>query len=185
MGFFHVLKYSYLFWFVTIHPYADGNGRIARAITDMALAQDENLAERYYSLSTQIMEDRQSYYQVLEKCQKGDLNITAWMVWFLKCFHRAIHKADHIVGNVLQKTRFWQMHRDVALTRRQRKAVDRLLDAGPGGFEGGLTTRKYTGMTRASRATSYREIMDLVSKGFLCKNPGMGRSTSYDLIWPE
>ena len=172
------------FWFVSIHPYEDGNGRLARAITDMALAQDEKLAVRYYSFSAQIMEDRQEYYEVLEKCQKGGLDITDWLVWFLGCFERAIAKSDSLIGKVLQKARFWEINGQKQMTVRQRKVINRLLDAGAGGFTGGLTTRKYSGMTKASRATSYREITDLVSKDILVQNPGKGRSVSYDLVWP-
>jgi Fic family protein len=172
------------FWFVSIHPYEDGNGRLARAITDMALAQEEKLAVRYYSFSAQIMEERQSYYEVLEKCQKGDLDITEWLLWFLGCFERAIARSDDLIGKVLLKARFWEIHRQTELNQRQRKVINRLLDAGTGGFEGGLTTRKYTGMTKSSRTTSYREITDLLDKKILSQNPGKGRSVSYDLVWP-
>ena len=173
------------FWFVTIHPYEDGNGRIARAITDMALAQDEKLAVRYYSFSAQIIEERKEYYEVLEKCQKGDLDITAWLVWFLDCFERAIIRSDKLISTVLQKARFWEMHSQTEISMRQRKVINRLLNAGQGGFEGGLTTRKYAGMTKASKATGYREITDLLNKKVLIQNPGRGRSVSYDLAWPE
>lgn len=173
------------FWFVTIHPYEDGNGRLARAITDMALAQDEGMAVRYCSFSAQIMEERQGYYEVLEKCQKGNLDITAWLLWFLGCFERAIARSDELIGKVLQKARFWKIHSQTELNQRQRKVINRLLDAGPGGFEGGLSTRKYVGMTKASRATSYREITDLLNKKILFQNPGKGRSVTYDLAWPE
>lgn len=173
------------FWFVTIHPYEDGNGRLARVITDMALAQDEKLSVRYYSLSTQIMKEREGYYQALERSQKGGLDITAWLVWFLGCFERAVVRSDTLIGKALQKARFWEQHRKVPLTERQRKVVNRLLDAGPGGFSGGLTTRKYAGMTKSSRATSYREINDLLSKKILVRKPGKGRSVNYDLTWPE
>jgi Fic family protein len=173
------------FWFVTIHPYEDGNGRLARAITDMALARDEKLTVRYYSVSAQIMEEREGYYQVLEKCQKGDLDITDWLLWFLGCFERAIARSDGLIGRVLLKARFWEIHSQTELNQRQRKVINRLLDAGPGGFEGGLTNRKYAGMTKSSRATSYREIIDLLGKKILIQNPGKGRSVSYALIWPE
>lgn len=173
------------FWFVSIHPYQDGNGRLARAITDMALAQDEKRAVRYYSISAQIMEERRGYYEVLEKCQKGDLDITEWLLWFLGCFERAIIRSGELIGRVLQKARFWEIYAQTALNPRQRKVVNRMLDAGPGGFQGGLTTRKYAGMTKSSRATSYREINDLLGKGILLRNPGMGRNVSYDLVWPE
>ncbi len=173
------------FWFVTIHPYEDGNGRLARAITDMALAQDEKMPTRYYSFSAQIMEERQEYYRVLEKCQKGDLDITAWLLWFLGCFKRAISRSDKLISTVLQKARFWEIHSQTEINVRQRKVINRLLDAGRYGFEGGLTTRKYAGMTKTSKATSYREIADLQSKKILFQNPGKGRSVSYDLAWPK
>lgn len=173
------------FWFVSIHPYEDGNGRLARAITDMALAQDERLAVRYYSLSAQIMQERQGYYQVLEQCQKGGLDITRWLAWFLGCFERALDTSDTLIGKVLKKARFWEMHGRKGLSARQRKVINRLLDAGQDGFEGGLTTRKYAAMTKASRATSFREINDLLGKGMLIQNPGGGRSVSYGLAWPE
>lgn len=172
------------FWFVSIHPYEDGNGRLARALTDMALAQDEGLAVRFYSLSAQIMEERQGYYAVLESCQKGGLDITAWLDWFLGCFERALTRSDALIGKVLQKARFWEIHSQTQLSLRQRKVINRLLDAGPGGFAGGLTNRKYAGITKASRATCYREIADLLDKNILSRNPGQGRSVSYDLVWP-
>lgn len=173
------------FWFVTIHPYEDGNGRLARAITDMALARDEKLAVRYYSLSAQIMEEREGYYEVLERCQKGDLDISDWLLWFIGCFERAVDRSGELIGRVLLKARFWEIHGQTELNPRQRKVVSRLLDAGPGGFEGGLTTRKYAGMTKSSRATGYREITDLLSKKILRRNPGGGRSVSYDLVRPD
>ena len=162
------------FWFVAIHPYDDGNGRLARAITDMALAQDEKLATRYYSLSSQIMAERKGYYEILEKCQKGDLDISSWLLWFLGCFERAIAGSDLLIAKVLQKARFWEIHSQTEINQRQRKVINRLLDAGQGGFEGGLTSRKYAGMTKTSKATSYREITDLLTKKILIKNPGKG-----------
>ena len=173
------------FWFVTIHPYEDGNGRLARAITDMALAQDEDLAVRYYSFSAQIMDERREYYGVLEKCQKGGLDITAWLSWFLECFERAIDRSNKLIAKVLLKARFWETHGRVRIMDRQLKVVNRLLDACPGGFVGGLSTRKYVGMTKTSRATAYREITDLVTKGMLRQNTGKGRSVSYDLAWAD
>ena len=172
-------------WFVTIHPYEDGNGRLTRAITDMALAQDEQLGVRCYALSAQIMRERDAYYTILEKSQQGGLDITEWLLWFLGCFERAIAGSDAVIGTVLDKARFWEVHGGASLTARQRKVVNRLLDAGRGGFAGGLTTRKYSGMTKASRATSYREISDLLDKKILIQNPGQGRSVSYDLAWPD
>jgi Fic family protein len=151
----------------------------------MALAQDEKLNVRYYSLSVQIMAERQEYYRVLERCQKGGLDITEWLSWFLGCYARAIVRSEKIIAKVLHKARFWEVHSRTPLTDRQVKVINRLLDAGPGGFIGGLTTRKYVGMTRVSRATAYREITVLINKKMLRQNPGKGRSVSYDLLWPE
>jgi Fic family protein len=172
-------------WFVTVHPFDDGNGRIARTITDMALAQDENLATRCYSLSSQIMAERDTYYEVLEHTNKKGGDITQWLKWFLACMSRAILSSNRLLSNVMQKARFWQRNAKTDLNDRQRKALNRLLEAGPGGFEGGLTNRKYAGMTHVSRATAQRELADLVKKGILRPNPGGGRSVSYDLNWDE
>ena len=172
-------------WFVTVHPFDDGNGRIARTITDMALAQDENLATRCYSLSSQIMAERDAYYEVLERTNKKDGDITQWLKWFLGCMSRAILSSNRLLSNVMQKARFWKCHAQTDLNDRQRRALNRLLDAGPGGFEGGLTNRKYAGMTHVSRATAQRELADLVKKDILRPNPGAGRSASYDLNWNE
>lgn len=173
------------FRFVTIHPFEDGNGRVARALTDLALAQDERLPARFYSLSSQIMAEREEYYAVLEKTQKGDGDITAWLEWFLGCFGRAIERSAHLMSAALLKSRFWRRHSQTEISERQKKVLNRLLDAGPGGFEGGLTTRKYTGLTRVSRATAYREIADMVEKNLLRPNPGGGRSASYEIAWEE
>ncbi|ADK85951.1 filamentation induced by cAMP protein Fic [Desulfarculus baarsii DSM 2075] len=175
--------------FVTIHPFDDGNGRLARTLTDMALAQDENLPARYYSLSAQIMHQRNSYYDVLERTQKGDGDATEWLLWFLERVDRAMAVAERTIAKVLLKAEFWRRHTATTLSERQRKVVNRLLDAGPedlgGGFEGGLTNRKYLGMTKASRATAYRELADLVAKGILRPREGKGRGAAYDLVWPE
>lgn len=174
------------FYFVIIHPFEDGNGRIARALTDMALAQDEKLNIRYYSLSSQIMEERKGYYHILEKCSKSDNpDVTKWLIWFLECFERAIRRSDKIIGRVLAKADFWQEHAQDQLNDRQKKALNRMLDAGPGGFEGGLTTRKYVGMNKVSRATAFREISDMIEKKILRQLPGKGRSVHYDIIWPQ
>ncbi len=170
------------FYFVTIHPFEDGNGRITRALTDMALAQDEKFPIRHYSLSSQIMEEREEYYEVLERSQKGRGDLTDWLKWFLECHIRAVDGATKLVGDVLVKARFWQEHDKTNINERQRKIVNRLLDVGKGKFEGGLTTRKYVSMTNTSRATAFREISDLLAKGFLLQNPAKGgRSVSYDL----
>lgn len=171
------------FYFVTIHPFEDGNGRIARALTDMALAQDEKLSTRFYSLSSQIMEERNDYYDVLEACQKGSGDVTSWLKWYLECYTHAVEKAEKLIGNVLSKARFWQDHSQISISDRQRKVINRLLDAGKDGFEGGLTTRKYVSMAKVSRATAFREISELVENGFLIENSSKGRSVSYDLKW--
>ncbi len=170
------------FHFITIHPFEDGNGRIARALTDMALAWDERSPVRFYSLSNGIMAERDDYYNILERSQKGDGDITEWLLCFLGCMERAIENSETLVAGGPAKAAFWQKHGQTALTAQQQKVINRLLDAGPGGFEGGLTTRKYVSMAKVSRATAYREISDLVSKGILVANPGKGRSISYRLV---
>ncbi|MBI4323146.1 MAG: Fic family protein [Candidatus Omnitrophica bacterium] len=170
-------------YFVTIHPFEDGNGRIARALTDMALAEDEQLSTRYYSLSSQIMEERDHYYTVLEESQKGNTDVTKWLTWYVGCYGRAVNKAETLIADVLAKAEFWQHYRQTGINERQRKVVNRLLDAGRGGFQGGLTTRKYVSLTTVSRATAFREISELVGKGLLRQNPAKGRSASYDVNW--
>jgi len=171
------------FYFITIHPFEDGNGRIARALTDMALAQDDKNPVRFYSLSSQIMKERKRYYDILERSQKGDVDITAWLSWFLECYTHALESALQSVAKVLAKATFWQHFGQTPLNERQRKVVNLLLNAGIGGFEGGMTTRKYVSIAKASRATAFREITDLVEKGVLIQNPTKGRNTSYDLNW--
>lgn len=171
------------FRFVAIHPYEDGNGRLARAITDRAIARDDRHPARYYSMSSQIMKERLDYYAALGRCSTGDGDLTPWLAWFLGCFGRAIESSEQRLVVVLDKARFWRLHAGLSLSERQRKVVDRLLDAGRGGFEGGLSTRKYVGMTGASRATAFREIGDLLTSGILVRRPGGGRSVSYDLRW--
>jgi Fic family protein len=171
--------------FVTIHPFEDGNGRIARALTDMAVAQDDGQFIRYYSLSSQIMAQRKSYYDVLENCQKGNGDITQWLVWFLDCFCSAINRSETLLATVLDRTTFWKTHDQKSIAERQRKVINRMLDAGRGNFEGGLTTRKYVSMANVSRATAFREIEQMVKLGLLKLNPGRGRSVNYDLNWDE
>lgn len=171
------------FYFVTIHPFEDGNGRVARAITDMALAQDENLGQRFYSVSSQILTERKIYYDTLESTQKGGLDITGWILWFVECVHRAILNSEKLVATILAKADFWHRHGGIQMSDRQRKVINRLLDAGKGGFEGGLTTRKYVALTKASRATAFREINDLLERDILKPNKGGGRNVSYDLNW--
>jgi Fic family protein len=167
--------------FVTIHPFDDGNGRLARAISDLALAEDERDGRRLYSMSAAISAERKTYYRVLERAQRGAGDVTEWMLWFLDCFERAVAASRGQTGKALFAERFWREHRDVVLNPRQRKVLARLLEAGPGGFEGGLTNRKYVGLTSTSRESAKRDIADLVAKGLLVPGPGKGRSASYAL----
>jgi len=164
-------------WFVTIHPFDDGNGRIARAIADMSLARSENSPQRFYSMSTQIRQERNAYYDILEATQKGTMDVTRWMEWFLGCLGRAIDGAQVTLSAVLRKARFWERIKDVQLNERQRLAVNGLLD----GFEGKLTTSKYAALTKCSQDTAHRDILALVDNGVLVRNPEGGRSTSYSL----
>lgn len=167
-------------WFVTIHPFDDGNGRIARALTDMALAQDDKQRVRYYSLSTLIMTEREGYYDILERTQKGSCDITKWLVWFMECFAKAILRSEDIMNGAFSKSEFWRLHAQDQLSERQKKVINRLLDEGPGGFVGGLTTKKYASMTHASRATAFRELDQLLDLGIL-KRVGQGRAVRYEL----
>ena len=164
-------------WFVTVHPFDDGNGRIARAIADMALARSERSTQRFYSMSAQILRERSDYYTMLERTQKAALDITPWQNWFLSCLHRAIEGAQGTLGVVLDKARFWNRFAQQSLNERQIKVLNRLLD----GFEGKLTTSKWAKLTKSSQDTAYRDIMDLVERGALLKDSGGGRSTSYSL----
>ena len=164
-------------WFVTIHPLDDGNGRIARAITDMALARSEQSAQRFYSMSAQIRQERATYYDVLERTQKGTMDITHWMDWFLGCLGRAIEGAQATLAAVLSKARFWETFADFPLNERQRLVLNRLLD----GFEGTLTTSKWAKLAKCSHDTALRDILALVERGILVRNPEGGRSTSYGL----
>lgn len=167
-------------YFVTLHPFEDGNGRLARALTDMALAQDEKLSTRFYSLSTRLMARRSDYYDALERAQKGTLDVTDWLEWFLNTFIAALDSSRGTVERVLFKSRFWQNNAGLDISARQRKVLNRLLDD-PEVFQKGVTTRHYVGMTRASRATAYREIADLVEKGVLKHHSGQGRNVRYAL----
>jgi Fic family protein len=164
-------------WFVTIHPFDDGNGRIARAITDMALARSENSPQRFYSMSAQIRQERNAYYDILEQTQKGSLDITPWMEWFLDCLGRAIDGAQTTLAAVLAKARFWSAIAGIAINDRQRLVLNRLLD----GFEGKLTTSKYAKLATCSHDTALRDILQLVERGVLARNAEGGRSTSYAL----
>jgi Fic family protein len=165
-------------WFVTIHPFDDGNGRIARAIADQALARSEQSSQRFYSMSAQIRKERNAYYDMLEATQKGDLEITPWLEWFLGCLDRAFDGAETILGSVLAKARFWEKHAGASLNDRQRKVINRMLD----GFEGKLTSSKWAKLAKCSQDTAGRDIDDLIKRGILVKDAAGGRSTSYSLV---
>jgi Fic family protein len=164
-------------WFVTIHPFDDGNGRIARAIADLVLARSEHSPKRFYSMSAQIRQERNEYYEILEQTQKGTLEITRWMTWFLGCLDRAFDGAEATLAGVLRKARFWEAHRGDSLHERQRKILNHLL----AGFEGKLTSSKWAKLAHCSQDTANRDINDLVNRGILTKDTAGGRSTSYSL----
>lgn len=164
-------------WFVTIHPFDDGNGRIARAIADLLLARSENTPQRFYSMSAQIREERKSYYDVLEATQKGGLDITPWLEWFLACLNRAFDGAESTLAAVMKKARFWEVHASQPFNDRQRLVLNRMLN----GFEGKLTNAKYAKLAKCSSDTALRDIDDLVKRGVLLKDAAGGRSTSYSL----
>ena len=166
-------------WFVTVHPFDDGNGRIARAIADLALARSEGSPQRFYSMSAQIRLERGDYYDVLERTQQGTLDVTVWMEWFLGCLDRAIEGAQTMLGAVLAKARFWESVRDVGLNDRQRLVLNRMLD----GFEGELTTSKYAKLAKCSQDTALRDISSLAEYGVLVRSEEGGRSTSYGLAY--
>ena len=169
------------FWFVTIHPFEDGNGRIARTIADMALARAEGTAERFYSASAQIEAERKQYYLQLERSQRGGVDITSWLEWFLSCLGRALARAETDLANVLRKAQVWELINEAPVNERQRKVINRLLD----GFEVKLTTSKYARMVKSSEDTALRDIKNLVDRGVLVRNEGGGRSVSYRLAEPD
>ena len=164
-------------WFVTIHPFDDGNGRIARALADMALAQADGTRDRFYSLSSALEARRGEYYLQLESAQRASLDITAWLVWFLSCLDRTLEDANRSLAAVLEKSRLWQRINLLPVNERQRKVINRMLDA----FAGYLTAAKYARLAECSSDTALRDIRGLMSRGILVKNPGGGRSTSYRL----
>jgi Fic family protein len=164
-------------WFVTIHPFDDGNGRIARAIADMILARSEKSPQRFYSMSEQIRQERNAYYDILEQTQKRTVDITRWLIWYLSCLGRAIENAQSILATVLSKARFWEHAQAVPLNERQVLILNRLLE----GFEGKLTSSKYAKLAKCSQDTALRDILSLVGNGILVRNPAGGRSTSYAL----
>ncbi len=165
-------------WFVTIHPFEDGNGRMARAIADMSLARSEGSAQRFYSMSAQIRRERKAYYDILEATQRSDLDISAWLEWFLSCLDRAFGGADDVLAAVLTKARFWERRAREPINDRQRAIIDRLLN----GFEGKLTSSKYASLAKCSQDTALRDIDNLVKRGVLVKDPAGGRSTSYSFV---
>lgn len=164
-------------WFVTLHPFDDGNGRMARAVGDLFLARADGNAQRFYSLSAQIQRERKHYYDILERTQKGDLDVTRWLAWFLQALGRALGSAQRTVDDVLAKARFWQHWASVPLNPRQIQLLNRLLD----GFEGKLTSGKWAAIAKCSPDTALRDINDLITRDMLRKAPGGGRSTAYEL----
>jgi Fic family protein len=177
----HILKAAIAhFWFVTIHPFSDGNGRIARAIADMQLTRSEDDEQRFYSMSAQIRIDRNSYYKVLEESQKGTLDITSWLEWFFQCLEKALDASAGIFKNVLMKAKFWDEKKNISINDRQRKVLNRLLD----GFEGHLNTSKWAKLTKSSPDTALRDIQDLIAKKILKRQKAGGRSTNYILRYP-
>lgn len=164
-------------WFVTIHPFDDGNGRITRALTDMLLAQSDKSTQRFYSMSAQIRVERKQYYEMLEKTQKGTLDITNWILWFLNCLINALKSTDSVLIRVLFKAEFWKKHIDTAINDRQRKLLNKLLD----GIDGKLTSSKWAKIAKCSKDSAVRDINDLIEKGILQKEAAGGRSTNYEL----
>jgi Fic family protein len=162
---------------VTVHPFDDGNGRIARAIADWALARSEHSPQRFYSMSAQIQQERRDYYDMLERTQKGTLDVTPWIEWFLGCLGRAFDRTDVTLATVLRKARFWESHAHVVINARQRDIVNRLLD----GSAETVTTKKWATLTKSSHDTALRDIQALMESGILQKDPAGGRSTSYSL----
>lgn len=165
-------------WFVTIHPFDDGNGRVARAITDLALAQSEGSGQRFYSMSSQIQNERSDYYNALERTQKGALDVTDWLEWFLGCFSRTIDRAESALAQVLRKADFWQRYEREHFSERQKAVLNRYLD----GFDGKLTAKKWAAVGKCSIPTAQRDILDLVERNVLRRLPGGSKNTSYELI---
>lgn len=164
-------------WYVTIHPFDDGNGRIARAIADMALARSEGSAQRFYSMSAQIRVERKAYYDILETTQQGDLDVTDWLLWFLNCLDHAFDGAEQTLASILAKAAFWERLKGEVINERQQRVLNKLLD----GFQGKLTSSKWAQLTKISPDTALRDITDLIQRGILQKDAGGGRSTSYSL----
>ena len=172
-------------WFVTLHPFDDGNGRLTRTITDLALAQGEAQAIRFYAMSASILEDRSGYYRALETCQKSNTDITVWLEWFLQTLLRSLQQAMARIESVLGKARFWQAHRESELSTEQTKVLNRLLDGGERGFEGGISAAQYQAVAKVSKATATRHLAELLDKDCLQRLPGGGRSTRYQIKYPD
>lgn len=166
------------FWFVTIHPFDDGNGRIARAITDMQLARSDGSPQRFYSMSNQILTERKKYYDILERTQRSNGDITEWLEWFLSCLGNALINSREVLESVLTKAKFWELHSQRPLNDRQRLMLNKLLD----GFEEKLTSSKWAKITRCSQDTAIRNIQSLINKGILRKEAEGGRSTNYEIM---
>ena len=168
-------------WFVTVHPFDDGNGRIARALTDLQLARADGSKQRFYSMSAQILKERKGYYDVLEKTQKETLEITEWLLWFIECLDRALDASSEILSGILKKATFWLAHQQTELNDRQRKMIGALLDET---LVGKLNNSKWAKMTKVSNDTALRDIQDLLAKNILVKEEGGGRNTSYRILYP-
>ncbi len=170
------------FYFVTLHPFDDGNGRITRALTDLALVQADRQAIRLYSVSAAILERRRDYYRVLEQCQRAGLDITDWLVWFLETVMQAVQTAEAVLERTLARPRFWRRHQGVGLSAAQVKVLNRLLEGGEDGFPLGISAAQYAAVAKVSKATATRHLAELVEKGCLERLPGGGRSTRYGVV---
>ncbi|MDB5877806.1 MAG: hypothetical protein JWQ41_1220, partial [Variovorax sp.] len=170
-------------WFETVHPFEDGNGRVGRIWVDLALARDSGDASRLIRMSQRFLERRNEYYDQLKDAQHGALDVTRWVIWFVQQIQAACEKASRVIDEKLAKARFWVTHSDKTLNERQRKVLNLLLDAGPDGFEGGMSTKKYESIARTSRATASRELIQLEALGLLAQL-GAGRSTRYRVKLP-
>lgn len=166
------------FWFIIIHPFDDGNGRMARAISDLLLARSEESNQRWYSLSNQILTDKKAYYEILQKVQYSTGDITEWLLWFFDCLYSALQTTEHSIYKVLQKTDFWTVHKDTVLNSRQRLMLNKLLED----FDGKLKSSKWAKMSKCSADTALRDINDLIDKGILRQEQSGGRSTNYELV---
>lgn len=171
-------------WFETIHPFEDGNGRLGRAIVDLALAQDSGSAARIYSVSRQFMQERKAYYKALQQAQHGDTDITEWVLWFLRQFTHSCLQSEKTIGSAIAKSRFWSSRAHRPLSDRQRKVVQRMLDAGPGGFTGGMSADKYGNLARVSKATATRDLAELLRNEWVIAT-GQGKATRYQINVPE